>query len=56
MPDEYADPSGNTEAFRAFAQSPDPAGKPAPSKLPVIIGSAVLAVLLIALAVWVFLG
>lgn len=55
MSDEYVDPSGNTEAFRSFAQSPE-AAEPAPSRLPLIIGVAVLAVVLIALIVFLALG
>ena len=58
MPDEYVDPSGNTQAFRAFANSPEPAAAPAApaSKLPLIIGIAVAAVVVIALIAWLALG
>jgi hypothetical protein len=54
MPDEYVDPSGNTQAFRAFANAPQPAAETAepPSKLPLIIGAAAVAVVLIALIAW----
>jgi hypothetical protein len=55
MSDEYVDPSGNTEAFRSFAQSAETA-EPAPSRLPLIIGVAVLAVVVIALIVFLALG
>jgi len=51
MPDNSVDPSGNTEAFRAFTQSA-PQESPAASKTPLIIAGAVVAVALIALVVW----
>ncbi|MEU4471626.1 hypothetical protein [Micromonospora sp. NPDC023888] len=53
MPENYTDPSGNTEAFRAFSQTPE-AAAPAepPSRLPLIIGAAVVVVVLVALVVW----
>lgn len=51
MPNEYADPSGNTQAFRAFAQTTEPPA-PAPSRLPLLIGLGVAAVLAIAVLVW----
>jgi hypothetical protein len=54
MADEYADPSGNTEAFRAFAQTPEQtAGLP---KLPLIIGGVLTVVLLAAVLGWLALG
>ena len=55
MPDNTVDPSGNTEAFRAFTQSAseEPA---APSRTPMIIGIAVAAVIVIALLAWLLLG
>jgi len=46
MPDEYADPSGNTDQFRAFVQSPAP--EPVRSKAPLYVGLAVAAVVLVA--------
>jgi hypothetical protein len=52
---EYEDPSGNTQAFRAFAQSTEPAAEPS-SKLPLIIGVAALAIVVIALVAWLALG
>lgn len=57
MPDEYVDPSGNTEQFRAFAHSPE-ATVPAEtaSRLPLIIGAAVVGVLLVVLVAWLALG
>jgi hypothetical protein len=51
MPDNNVDPSGNTEAFRAFTHNP-PAEPAAASKTPLIIGGVVVAVVLIALIVW----
>ncbi|SIR63740.1 hypothetical protein [Micromonospora avicenniae] len=53
MPENYTDPSGNTEAFRAFAHTPEPsAPAAAPSRLPMIVGAAVVVVVLVAVAVW----
>jgi hypothetical protein len=49
MSDEYADPSGNTQAFRAFVERGDPA--PARSRLPIILGAAGVAALIILLVV-----
>ncbi|MFC0530594.1 hypothetical protein [Phytohabitans kaempferiae] len=54
MSDEYVDPSGNTEAFRSFAQNAD--ADAAPSRLPLIVGIAVLAVILIALVAYLAVG
>ncbi|BCB87062.1 hypothetical protein [Phytohabitans suffuscus] len=54
MSDEYVDPSGNTEAFRSFAQGPE--AEAPPSRLPLIIGIAVLAVILVALVAFLALG
>lgn len=52
--DNHVDPSGNTEAFRAFTQSapPEPA---APSKTPLVIAGAVVLVVVLAVAVAVWL-
>ncbi|GAB3815420.1 hypothetical protein [Micromonospora zhanjiangensis] len=55
MSDEYADPSGNTEAFRAFAHTPETAPRQ-PSKLPLLIGVAVAAVLVVAVLAWFVLS
>ena len=56
MPDQYQDPSGNTEQFKAFMarqEAPPAAAAPvSPSKLPLIIGAAVVAVIVIALIAW----
>ena len=54
MSDNSVDPSGNTEAFRAFTQSSPQEPAPA-SKTPLIIGAAVVAVVLIALVAWLAL-
>jgi hypothetical protein len=54
MPDETVDPSGNTEAFRAFTSTPAET-EPAASKLPLIIGGVVLAAAVIALILWLAL-
>ncbi|GAB3954402.1 hypothetical protein [Micromonospora vulcania] len=53
MSENYTDPSGNTEAFRAFTHSPEAtASTEAPSRTPLIIGAAVVVVLLVALVAW----
>lgn len=53
MPDNTADPSGDTEAFRAFTDGPrEPETA---SRTPLIIGGAVLAVVVIALILWLAL-
>ncbi|MET0414862.1 MAG: hypothetical protein ABW022_02425 [Actinoplanes sp.] len=54
MSDNSVDPSGNTEAFRAFTQN-SPQEPPAASKTPLIVGAAVVAVVLVALIVWLVL-
>jgi hypothetical protein len=51
MSDNSVDPSGNTEAFRAFTQS-TPQEPPAASKTPLIVTGVAVAVLLIALIIW----
>ncbi|MFC4021639.1 hypothetical protein ACFOW4_27400 [Micromonospora sp. GCM10011542] len=57
MPENYTDPSGNTEAFRAFAQPAEPAPAAAtPSRTPLVIGAAVVAVLLVILVAWLALS
>ncbi len=53
MSDTHADPSGNTEAFRAFATEPE-AAAPQPSRLPLIIGIAAV-VVVVALLAWLVL-
>ena len=48
MADEHADPSGNTDQFRAYvASTPD---DPAPSRLPLLIGIAVAMVVVAVIA------
>ena len=51
MPDNTIDPSGNTEAFRAFTEKspPEPA---AANRTPLIVGGVVVAVIVLALLVW----
>ncbi|MEH1054227.1 hypothetical protein V6U89_03300 [Micromonospora sp. CPCC 206171] len=56
MSDEYVDPSGNTEQFRAFAHSEAAAPVEVASRLPLIAGAAAVAVLLVAVAGWLALG
>jgi hypothetical protein len=53
---QYQDPSGNTEQFRAFVQSsPEPAqGRALPVGL--IVGVGVAVVILIVLVVWLALS
>ncbi|WP_199736325.1 hypothetical protein [Micromonospora sp. HM5-17] len=55
MADPHRDPSGNTEAFRAFAQSPEPVGA-SPSRLPLIVGIVVAVAVLVVLVGWLALG
>ena len=45
------DPSGNTEAFRAFTEKA-PEEPATASRAPLIIGAAIIAVVLIAVFVW----
>jgi hypothetical protein len=52
MPEEYMDPSGNTQQFKAFAARQEPPAPAAPSRLPLVIGAAVAAVVVVALIVW----
>ncbi|WP_436526689.1 hypothetical protein [Actinoplanes sp. HUAS TT8] len=52
MSDNSVDPSGNTEAFRAFTGGPEDS---TPSKMPYIIGGIVAAVVVIALIAWLAL-
>lgn len=51
MPDNSVDPSGNTEAFRAFTRTTPPQAE-RPSKAPLVIGVAAVAVVLIAVVAW----
>ena len=53
MSDEYTDPSGNTQAFRAFVNQPEP--EETRSRMPLIIGAVVVAaVVLLVVALLVF--
>lgn len=52
MSDNSVDPSGNTEAFRAFTREPEAATS---SKMPYIVGGVVAAVVVIALIAWLAL-
>jgi hypothetical protein len=54
MSDEYQDPSGNTQAFRAFAQRDEPAQ--VRSNLPLIIGGAVAVLVILLVVALLFLG
>jgi hypothetical protein len=51
MPDNSVDPSGNTEAFRAFTEkaTQEPA---AASRAPLIIGAVIVAIVVIAVIIW----
>ncbi len=51
MSDNSVDPSGNTEAFRAFSQDA-PQEPAAASKTPLIIGGVAVAVVVLALIIW----
>jgi hypothetical protein len=53
MSDNSVDPSGNTEAFRAFTRTGS--NEAAPSKLPFVIGGVAAVVVLIALVAWLAL-
>ncbi|MBM2621158.1 hypothetical protein JIG36_37220 [Actinoplanes sp. LDG1-06] len=51
MSDNSVDPSGNTEAFRAFTQN-EPQESATATRTPLLIGGAAVAVVLIALIIW----
>ncbi len=55
MPDNTVDSSGNTEAFRAFTQSA-PEETATPSRTPLFIGGAVVAVVVVALLAWLIIA
>jgi hypothetical protein len=55
MPDNTVDPSGNTEAFRAFTHAPEESA-PSTSRTPLIIGGVVVAIVVIALIAWLALS
>ena len=50
MSDNHVDPSGNTEAFRAFTQNTPQ--EPAASRTPLIVAGVIGAVVVIALIIW----
>jgi hypothetical protein len=52
MSDNHVDPSGNTEAFRAFTQSAPPEPQTANSRTPLIVAGAAAAVVVLALIIW----
>lgn len=54
MSDNSVDPSGNTEAFRAFTHN-TPQEPATASKTPLIVGGVVVAVVLVALIAWLAL-
>lgn len=56
MSENYSDPSGNTEAFRAFANSPEPAAPAAANRTPLLVGAAAVVVVLVVLVAWLALG
>ncbi|MFI7070410.1 hypothetical protein [Micromonospora sediminicola] len=57
MAENYTDPSGNTAQFRAFVDAPEPAtAAAAPSRVPLIAGLAVAAVVVVALVAWLALN
>ncbi|HEX5594611.1 MAG TPA: hypothetical protein VFX61_01105 [Micromonosporaceae bacterium] len=51
MSEQHTDPSGNTQAFRAFVQSEEESPQSS-AKLPLIIGGVLVAALVLALIVW----
>jgi hypothetical protein len=51
MSDNSVDPSGNTEAFRAFTQKA-PQEPATASRAPLIIGGVIAAVVVIAVIIW----
>jgi hypothetical protein len=52
MSDNSVDPSGNTEAFRAFTQNAPQEPATTSSRTPLIIAVAIIAVVVIAVIVW----
>jgi hypothetical protein len=55
MPDNTVDPSGNTEAFRAFTHAPEESA-PTTNRTPLIIGGIVAAIVVVALIAWLALS
>ncbi|MER7416275.1 hypothetical protein ABT346_05720 [Micromonospora peucetia] len=56
MPENHMDPSGNTEAFRAFAHTNEPESSAGASRTPLLVGVAAVAVVLVALLAWLGLS
>ena len=56
MSDQYRDPSGDTQAFRAFVQRPEPPAEPTRSMLPWLIAGGVAVVLIAVLALLLIVG
>jgi hypothetical protein len=57
MPEQYSDPSGNTQQFRAFVERTEPAAGPQRARpMGLIVFAAVAVVLVIVLAVWLATG
>jgi hypothetical protein len=51
MSDNHVDPSGNTEAFRAFTHNtpPEPATT---SRTPLIVGGVIVLLVIVAVLIW----
>lgn len=56
MADEYQDPSGNTQAFRAFAERPAEPAEEVRSHLPLMIGAGVAVLVIVIILVLLLLG
>jgi antibiotic biosynthesis monooxygenase (ABM) superfamily enzyme len=56
MPEAIDDPSANTQAFQAWVDKQTGPPEPARSKVPLIVGVAVAAVIVVALVAWLALG
>ncbi|MER7331520.1 MULTISPECIES: hypothetical protein [unclassified Micromonospora] len=56
MPENHTDPSGNTAAFRAFANTAEPEAPAGASRTPLLVGAGAVAVVLVALLAWLTLG
>lgn len=52
MAENRTDPSGNTEAFRAYAHPAEPEAPAGASRTPLLVGAAAVAVVLVALLAW----
>jgi hypothetical protein len=56
MPDNTVDPSGNTEAFRAFTQHAPEEPAQTSSRTPLIIGVVAAAIVVVAVIAWLVLS